>query len=201
MRIFPVAVTLGLFIGLLGATASQAQPATQVRVLIDTEAGPIAIELDAARAPRTVANFLRYVDEQFFDGASFYRTVTPDNQPDNLIKIEVIQGGADGTKAAHEPIALEPTSVTGMKHRDGTVSMARNGPDTATSEFFICVGEQPELDFGGRRNPDGQGFAAFGRVVTGMEVVRLIQHRAADRQRLAPPVRIRTMRRAPSDPP
>ena len=134
-------------------------------MLIDTEAGQIEIELDAARAPRTVANFLRYVDEQFFDGTSFYRTVTAGNQPDNLIKIAVIQGGADGTRAAHDPIALERTSVTGLKHLDGTVSMARNGPDTATSEFFICVGDQPELDFGGRRNADGQGFAAFGRVV------------------------------------
>ena len=201
MRIFPVAMPVGLFVAVLNAGASQAQPATPVRVLIDTEAGPVAMELDAARAPRTVANFLRYVDERFFDGTSFYRAVTPDNQPDHLIKIEVIQGGADGTKAAHEPIALEPTSVTGLKHRDGTLSMARNGPDTATSEFFICVGDQPELDFGGRRNPDGRGFAAFGRVVKGMEVVRLIQHRAADRQRLAPAVRIHTMRRVPSDAP
>jgi peptidyl-prolyl cis-trans isomerase A (cyclophilin A) len=201
MRTLPVALTLGLLFVLLDAGASQAQPTPPIRVLIDTEAGPIAIELDAARAPRTVTNFLRYVDEQFFDGTSFYRTVTPGNQPDNLIKIEVIQGGADGTKATHEPIALEPTSVTGLKHRDGTVSMARNGPDTATSEFFICVGDQPELDFGGRRNPDGQGFAAFGRVVKGMDVVRLIEYRAADRQRLAPPVRIRTVRRVPSDTP
>jgi peptidyl-prolyl cis-trans isomerase A (cyclophilin A) len=201
MRTLPVAVTLGLFVALLDAGASQAQPAPAVRVLIDSEAGPIVIELDAARAPRTVTNFLRYVDEQFFDGTSFYRTVTAGNQPDTLIKIEVIQGGADGSKAAHQPIALEPTSVTGMKHRDGTVSMARNGPDTATSEFFICVGDQPELDFGGRRNPDGQGFAAFGRVVKGLAVVKLIQHRAADRQRLAPPVQIRTMRRVPSDAP
>ena len=201
MRTLPVAVTLGLFVVLLNAGAGQAQPAPAARVLIDTEAGPIVIELDAARAPRTVTNFLRYVDEQFFDGTSFYRTVTPDNQPDNLIKIEVIQGGADGSKAAHEPIALEPTSITGLRHRDGTASMARNGPDTATSEFFICVGDQPELDFGGRRNPDGQGFAAFGRVVTGMEVVKLIQRRAADRQRLAPSVQIRTMRRVTSDAP
>ena len=147
------------------------------------------------RAPATVANFLRYVDEQFFDGTSFYRTVTAGNQPDNLIKIEVIQGGADGGKGAHEPIGLEPTSVTGLKHVDGAVSMARNAPDTATSEFFICVGDQPELDFGGRRNPDGQGFAAFGRVVKGSEVVKLIHQRAADRQRLAPPVTIRSIRR------
>jgi peptidyl-prolyl cis-trans isomerase A (cyclophilin A) len=167
-------------------------------VLIETDLGVIEIELDASRAPQTAANFLRYVDERFFDGTSFYRTVRPDNQPDNLIRIEVIQGGADGTRPAHDPIALERTSTTGLKHLDGTLSMARNGPDTATSEFFICVGPQPELDFGGRRNPDGQGFAAFGRVVRGMDVVTRIHQQAADKQRLAPPVPIHAVRRAAS---
>jgi peptidyl-prolyl cis-trans isomerase A (cyclophilin A) len=185
---------------LAGATLVAAQPASLPHVLVETELGVIEIELDA-RAPRTVANFLRYVDERFFDGTSFYRTVRPDNQPDNLIKIEVIQGGADGTRPAHDPIALERTSITGLQHRAGTVSMARNGPDTATSEFFICVGPQPELDFGGRRNPDGQGFAAFGRVVRGMDVVMRIHQRAADKQRLAPPLPIRAIRRAPSSQP
>ena len=194
----PFAGIFVLGVSLCGVTAG-AQPAPQPRVVIDTEAGQIEIELDATRAPRTAANFLRYVDEQFFDGtSSFYRTVTPGNQPDNLIKIAVIQGGADGTRAAHDPIALERTSVTGLKHLDGAVSMARNGPDTATSEFFICVGNQPELDFGGRRNPDGQGFAAFGRVVRGLDIVKLIHERPADRQKLAPPVTIRTVRRVAS---
>jgi peptidyl-prolyl cis-trans isomerase A (cyclophilin A) len=186
---------------LAGATLVAAQPASLPHVLVETELGVIEIELDAARAPRTAANFLRYVDERFFDGTAFYRTVRPDNQPDNLIKIEVIQGGADGTRPAHDPIALERTSITGLKHLDGTVSMARNGPDTATSEFFICVGPQPDLDFGGRRNPDGQGFAAFGRVVRGMDVVTRIHQQAADRQRLSPPVPIREVRRAPSPQP
>lgn len=195
MRIRRVAPIVAFCAVLLTGGASHAQPAPLPRVAIDTEAGTIELELDAVRAPRTVANFLRYVDEAFYDGTSFYRTVTPTNQPDNLIKIEVIQGGADGTRPTHEPIALEPTSITGVTHRDGTVSMARNGPDTATSEFFICVGDQPELDFGGRRNPDGQGFAAFGRVVTGLDIVKLILQRAADRQRLTPPVRISSMRR------
>ena len=200
MSTMPLAVILALGASLCGATAT-AQPAPQPRVVIDTDAGQIEIELDATRAPRTAANFLRYVDEQFFDRTSFYRTVTPGNQPDNLIKIAVIQGGADGTRAAHDAIALERTSVSGLKHLDGAVSMARNGPDTATSEFFICVGDQPELDFGGRRNPDGQGFAAFGRVVKGLDIVKLIHERPADRQRLAPPIVIRTMRRvAPGAP-
>ena len=91
---------------------------------------------------------------------------------------------------ANAPIPLERTSVTGIRHLDGTVSMARNGPDTATRDFFICIGPQPELDFGGKRNPDGQGFAAFGQVVTGMEVVRKIQSAPAEKQALTPPVSI-----------
>jgi peptidyl-prolyl cis-trans isomerase A (cyclophilin A) len=190
----PSRAVICLVTALLSWVADPA-PDTNPRVTIDTDEGQIEFELDVARAPRTVANFLRYVDEHFFDGTSFYRTVTPDNQPDNLVKIEVIQGGADGTKPTYDPIALEPTSVTGLKHRDGTLSMARNGPDTATTEFFVCVGDQPELDFGGRRNADGQGFAAFGHVVKGLDVIARIHRRAAAGQRLAPAVGIRSVRR------
>jgi peptidyl-prolyl cis-trans isomerase A (cyclophilin A) len=94
-------------------------------------------------------------------------------------------------------IPLEPTSITSLQHLNGTVSMARAEPDSATSDFFICIGDQPELDFGGRRNPDGQGFAAFGHVVEGMDVVLRIQAAAADRQSLTPPVRILEVRRLP----
>jgi peptidyl-prolyl cis-trans isomerase A (cyclophilin A) len=90
-------------------------------------------------------------------------------------------------------VPLERTSVTGLRHLDGTLSMARDGPDTATSDFFICIGDQPSLDFGGKRNPDGQGFAAFGHVVGGMDVVRRIQAAPADGQSLTPPVRIRSI--------
>ena len=95
------------------------------------------------------------------------------------------------------PIALERTSATGLRHLDGVVSMARDGPDTATSEFFICIGDQPSLDYGGKRNADGQGFAAFGRVVKGMPVVRRIQRATADGQHLKPAIVIRSARRLP----
>jgi CubicO group peptidase (beta-lactamase class C family)/cyclophilin family peptidyl-prolyl cis-trans isomerase len=172
--------------------AGAAPAANQALPVVDivTEAGTIRVQLDPARAPKTVENFLRYVRAGFFDGTSFYRTVTMANQPDNPVRIEVIQGGADDAKEAFPPIALERTSVTGLRHVDGAISMARDGPDTATSEFFICVGDQPELDFGGRRNPDGQGFAAFGHVIAGMDVVRRIHTGPVIEQRLAPPVRI-----------
>jgi peptidyl-prolyl cis-trans isomerase A (cyclophilin A) len=165
---------------------------TAVQVLIQTEKGNIEIELNPAQAPVTVANFLRYVDGKYYDGGRFHRTVTLDNQPDNKIKIEVIQAGIDPDKAKKElePIKLERTRDTKISHKNGTISMARDGPDTATSDFFICIGNQPELDFGGKRNPDGQGFAAFGRVTKGMDVVKKIQAAPAEGQTLSPPVKI-----------
>jgi peptidyl-prolyl cis-trans isomerase A (cyclophilin A) len=167
-----------------------APSAGTIGITIETALGPIVVALDAERAPITVANFLAYVDTGLFDGASFYRTVTPENQPQSPVKIEVIQGGVDDHRPTRAPIRLERTSETGLSHVDGAISMARNGPDTATSEFFICVGAQPDLDVGGRRNPDEQGFAAFGRVVRGMTVVRRIHRAPATEQRLTPAIRI-----------
>ncbi|MFI5310346.1 MAG: peptidylprolyl isomerase [Gemmatimonadales bacterium] len=164
----------------------------RVTIAIETSAGRIEAELDSARAPVSVTNFLRYVDGHFYDGGRFHRTVRLDNQQTSPVKIEVIQAGPAPEKAnrGFPPVTLERTSVTGMHHLDGTLSMARNGPDTATSDFFICIGAQPELDFGGKRNPDGQGFAAFGRVTKGLDVVRKIHAGAAEAQRLSPPVSI-----------
>lgn len=177
------------------------------RVRIDTESGPIVLELYADKAPTTVANFLRYVDDKRYDDATFYRVVRMDNQANMPVKIEVIQGGVgeDSTRT-FPPIAQETTQETGLKHLDGTLSLARGAPDSGASEFFICVNVQPELDFGGKRNPDGQGFAAFGRVVEGMEVVRRIQAGTTGRpgptnayanpsQLLKKPIRIRSIRR------
>jgi peptidyl-prolyl cis-trans isomerase A (cyclophilin A) len=170
-----------------------------VRLVIETERGDIGISLDSAHAPTTVANFLRYVDGGFYTGGVFHRTVTPANQPNNNVRIEVIQGGPNPQRRGEgfPAIELERTSATGLKHRDGTLSMARAGPNTATSDFFICIGDQPSLDFGGQRNADGQGFAAFGQVTNGMDVVRAIQASPSQGQTLAPPIAIRRIRRAP----
>jgi peptidyl-prolyl cis-trans isomerase A (cyclophilin A) len=142
-----------------------------------TSAGDIRIELYPDAAPVTVENFLKYVDGGYYNNAHFYRVVRMDNQAQNNIKIEVIQGGLgmDEPDSPFAPIAHETTRKTGLQHRDGVISMGRLDPGTASSEFFICINDQPELDFGGQRNPDGQGFAAFGQVVEGMETVRLIQ--------------------------
>ena len=176
------------------------QGAKPVRVRVQTTLGDIVLELDAAKAPNTTANFLRYVEAGHYDGGTFHRTVKPDNQPESTIKIEVIQAGvhADKAKAGFAPITLERTNATGLLHKDGVVSMARGTADSATSGWFICINDQPSLDFGGMRNPDGQGFAAFGRVVSGMDVVRKIQQApsSADRktnteaQKLTPPISV-----------
>jgi peptidyl-prolyl cis-trans isomerase A (cyclophilin A) len=152
--------------------------AEPVKILMQTSAGAITLELFPEAAPITVENFLRLVDGGFYQDARFYRVVRMDNQTQNKIKIEVIQGGlADAADDIPlESIVHETTEDTGILHTDGVISMARLEPGSARSEFFICINNQPELDFGGRRNPDGQGFAAFGRVIEGMEVVRTIQN-------------------------
>jgi peptidyl-prolyl cis-trans isomerase A (cyclophilin A) len=162
------------------------------RVLLNTEFGNIELELDATHAPITVSNFLRYVRAGLYDDGVFHRTVTLANQPTNGVKIEVIQASASPAKTnqLYAPIPLERTRDTRIKHLNGTVSMARVGRDTAQDHFFICIGPQPELDFEGKRNPDGQGFAAFGKVTRGMDVVRKIHAAPADGQNLKPQIRI-----------
>ena len=154
--------------------------------VISTSLGEIIVEVFEEEAPITAANFLRYVDDGLYEGGSFYRVVRMDNQPNSEVKIEVIQGGRRGLPRdeGFPAIGHETTETTGVLHLDGVISMARSSPGTATSEIFICIGDQPELDFGGRRNPDGQGFAAFGKVVRGMDVVREIQQQQAPRLRL-----------------
>jgi peptidyl-prolyl cis-trans isomerase A (cyclophilin A) len=186
-----------LFLAQVPATTQPAALPSFATVVLTTDLGDVEIEVDRANAPITAANFLKYVEAGHYDGGRFHRTVRLDNQPDNRIKIEVVQAGVD-PRREHEawaPIQIERTRDTGLPHRDGTLSMARDGPDSATSDFFICIGDQPELDFDGKRNPDGQGFAAFGRVVRGMDVVRRIQGAPADQQALTPPIVIRSARR------
>lgn len=179
------------------ATAPLDAQSAPVRVVLETSLGRIEVEVDAAAAPRTSANFLRYVDAGLLDGGSFYRTVRDANQPTDSIRIAVVQGGIDPGRHGErfDPIEMEGTGTTGLRHLDGTISMARGGPHSASSEFFICIGDQPELDEGGRRNPDGYGFAAFGRVVRGMDVVRRIHSAPANEQRLDPVIEIDTVRR------
>jgi peptidyl-prolyl cis-trans isomerase A (cyclophilin A) len=152
--------------------------------------GTIKVELYPEKAPLTVANFLKYVDAQLYNGSSFFRVCTPENEKERKVKIEVIQGGNVPEGKEFAPIAIETTRQTGLSHLSGTLSMARDTPNSATSSFFICVNDQPELNYGGKRNPDGQGFAAFGRVIKGMKVVRKIQAQKDKDQYLIAPVKI-----------
>ena len=147
------------------------------RVVMRTELGDITLEIETEKAPVTASNFLSLVEQGVFQEAVFYRVVRPDNQPDSPVKIEVIQGGLfeDELIDTHTPIEHENTGTTGILHTNGVISMARMEPGTASTEIFICIGDQPSLDYGGKRNPDGAGFAAFGQVIEGMEVVLKIQ--------------------------
>jgi peptidyl-prolyl cis-trans isomerase A (cyclophilin A) len=168
----------------------------KVSCLISTDFGTIGIDLYPEQAPVTVANFLKYVDQNLYDGTTFYRVCTPENEKERKIKIEVIQGGDVAESRQLEPIRMETTRQTGLKHLVGSLSMARDTPDSATSSFFICIGNQPELDFAGKRNPDGQGFAVFGKVTRGMQVVRMIQKQENKNQYLIQPVKIISIKRS-----
>ena len=183
-------------------SATQA-PAPPVHVVFETTMGEIVIEVNVAKAPLTSANFLRYVDEGWYDAGRFHRTVRPETETNTTHPIQVIQAGRRQVPRAEAPsiptVALERTRDTGLTHVDGAVSMARvaGQPDSGGSDFFITVGPQPSLDFAGGRNTDGQGFAVFGRVVSGMDVVKKIQAAPvrAGTQTLDPPVAITKARR------
>ena len=173
-------------------------PAALVRVVLTTSEGPITLALDKERAPITTANFLRYVDAKRLDGIDFYRAMklAPDNG--------LIQGGVRDGKLLYPPITLEPTSKTGLKHVDGTISMARATPDSVRADFFIIVGAMPSLDAQPDQPGDNAGFAAFGQVTEGMDIVRRILAAPTSPtdgdgpmkgQMLAPKIKIFTARR------
>lgn len=186
-----------IFILLFCFWIASLQAQQNINCLIKTELGNITIVLYPAKAPLTVANFLKYVDANLYKGSSFFRAVTLNNQPNNTIKIEVIQGGNVDSAKQFAPIPMETTKQTGLRHTNGTISMARSAPSTATSSFFICINDQPSLDYGGKRNPDGQGFAAFGKVTGGMDVVKKIQQLYPEQgQYFKPPVTIISIDRA-----
>ncbi len=177
------------------ATTAAGQDAP--RVVIETDAGRMVVELNLARAPLSTCNFLSYVTDGDYDGGRFFRTVvraanTANPHPIDVIQAATPRGDDDDLRP---PVTLERTRDTGLSHVAGAISMARDGPDTATSSFFIVTQDTPALDFGGGRNPDGQGFAAFGRVVEGLDVARRIQMSPANsEERLTPPVAIRRAR-------
>ncbi|MDE5417297.1 peptidylprolyl isomerase [Labilibaculum sp. DW002] len=167
------------------------------KVEITTSFGTIELEIYEDKAPITAKNFLHHVDQNTFKDACFYRVVRMDNQGNRNTKIEVIQGGLfhDSIVDQIPTIIHENTKQTGVMHTDGVISMARNQPGSASTEFFICVGEQASLDYGGMRNSDGQGFAAFGKVIKGMDVVKQIQVQKDEGQMLIEKIKILSLKR------
>ncbi len=192
---------------LAGALALTASPALAqiapgaVRIKLATDQGDIVLDLYADKAPITAANFLRYVDRRLLDHSTFYRASKAPGAPE----IGVIQGGLrNDVKRVLKPIAHESTTKTGLKHKDGTISMARNAPGSATSDFFICLGDAAYLDADPTAPGDNLGFAAFGQVVEGMDVVRKIHDLPTNPnggppgmkgEMLKPPIPILTARR------
>ena len=161
---------------------------------IQTEKGDIELELYPQQAPKTVAAFLSYIDSGFFNNGSFYRVLNLENQPTNAPKTELIQGGIWKTNVklamSINGIPHETTKQTGILHTDGVISLARSAPGTAGTEFFICIGKQPGLDYGGENVPDRQGYATFGRVIKGMSIVRKIYRQKENDQYFKPAIAI-----------
>ncbi len=167
-------ITVAAFLLLFANTVS-----AQQRVVMSTSEGDIEIDVYTNSAPITAGNFIKLVDDGHLDGASFYRVVNYENDKGSPF-IEVIQGGLGDRASEFDSIVHETTEETGILHTDGVISMARGAVGSASTEFFIILGDEPSLDFGGERNADGQGFAAFGKVVNGMDVVRKIQNLPAE---------------------
>lgn len=167
-------------------------------VIIETRLGDIELELFEDKAPKTVSAFLSYIDAGLYKNATFYRVLNNENQPMDAFKSQLIQGGIWKTNyeraIAIPGIPHESTHQTGILHKDGTISLARSEPGTASTEFFICIKEQPGYDFGGGNSPDKLGYAAFGRVVNGYKVVKSIYHASEFNQALDPPVDIFNMK-------
>ena len=180
---------------------AQAAPGV-VRVNLVTGEGLIGLLLYGDKAPLTTANFLRYVDDRLYDRSKIYRALHSPNAPD----VGLVQGGARFDPAhPHRPVAHESTTQTGLAHKDGTLSLARGALGSATSDFFICVGDAPYLDANPSAPGDNQGFAAFGQCVEGMDIVRRILAMPTSPtkgppgmvgQMLDPPVPVLTARRA-----
>ncbi|TDW96315.1 peptidylprolyl isomerase [Dinghuibacter silviterrae] len=187
----------GLF--LCGLLSCRSSDPNKPHILIQTQAGDIEVELYPLQAPKTVKAFLSYVDSGLYKNGSFYRVLSEDNQPSGSGAVKMIQGGiwlTNHAKAVSLPgLPDEPTRQTHILHTDGVISLARTGPGTATTEFFICLGNQPGYDYGGENSPDSLGYTAFGKVVKGMDVVKAIYSDPENGQSLYPTVPIMSITR------
>ena len=197
-RKFSTFLTILFFLQMFISCQSPRPSDGSIPVVIETMEGDIHIALYPRKAPKSVAAFLSLVDKGIYKDARFYRVMNMDNQPSNAPKAEFVQGGVwgNGKKIKGLPlIPHETTAQTGIKHESGTISLARLEPGSADSEFFICIDDQPGLDYGGENNPDGQGYAAFGKVTKGMDIVRRIYQKPDSEQYLDKPVLILNIKR------
>lgn len=183
---------VGFLVFIISGCTSAAYKNPHIR--IQTRIGNIELELFEKQAPKTVAIIVSYIDSGLYRDASFYRVLNMNNQPSDAPKAELIQGGLWNKKGARRDllpgISHETTRQTGVLHKNGVISLARQEPGTANTEFFICLGDQPGFDYGGENNPDGQGYAAFGIVIKGMDIVRRIYEMTEEDQYFEPPVAI-----------
>ena len=185
-------LTIAIFIGCTQTKSKYPQ------IKIETRLGDIVVELYPEKAPKTVTAFLANIDAHIYDNTSFYRILSRENQATDAYKLELIQGGTWNTKSKsieRPNIPHETTQLTGIKHTDGVISMARLEPGTASTEFFICIGDQSGLDYGSENNPDKQGYAAFGKVIKGMETVLKIYNRPETDQHFDTPIDIYTIKK------
>ncbi|MDO9375675.1 MAG: peptidylprolyl isomerase [Ferruginibacter sp.] len=191
-NILLVLITCLLFLGCSPPGGSNPQ------LLINTNYGEIEVEVYPAKAPKTVAAFLSYVDSGFYTNTSFYRVVLAEGMS-TAANVGLIQGGIWQTNDKQHPnvpgILHESTKQTGLSHTTGTLSLARTTPGTANTEFFICIGDQTQFDAGNSNPRDGEGFAAFGKVIKGMQVVRTIQQQKKDGESFTQKIIIREIRR------
>jgi peptidyl-prolyl cis-trans isomerase A (cyclophilin A) len=195
MKLVKFCCSLTIIVGWLAACTS---PTTNTHLVIETQYGDIEVQLYTQQAPKSTSAILSYIDSGFYARSHFYRVLSEDNQTMGSAPASLIQAGLWGTREPRnylKGIPHESTQTTGLRHLNGTLSLARQDTGTATTEFFICIGDQPGFDFGGENNADGQGYAVFGRVSKGMDVVKKIYRRPEENQYFNPKVAIINIRR------
>ena len=184
-----------LFIAIVFSGCSQPKKYSKPTIDIKTYFGDIIVELYPEKAPKTVAAFLSYVDSGYYKNTSFYRVLKKEDQSMNIAKTQLIQGGLWQTNFKKQQkipgIPLETTQQTGILHQEGVISLARNeDPNSGNTEFFICMDNEPDYDYGGEASPDKKGYVTFGRVIDGMKYVRQIHEQPDYETNFKPPIKI-----------
>jgi peptidyl-prolyl cis-trans isomerase A (cyclophilin A) len=189
-----------LILAFISASCAQPKKYTRPTIDIETYFGDIIVELYPDKAPKTVAAFLSYVDSGYYKNTSFYRVLKKEDQPINVAKTQLIQGGLWQTNIKKQQtipgIPLETTRQTGLLHTEGVISLARNEePNSGNTEFFICLNDQPDYDYGGDASPDKKGYVTFGKVINGMKYVKQIHEQPDFETNLRPPIAIINIKR------